>query len=277
MIMPTKHVQSPIVNTPVPQEAFLPTDSVGLALPNGLTLCLQSNQMISAANYVIEEVFVERQYVREGFEIGHEDTIVDIGGNMGIFALWAAPQAPQGRVISVEPIPELIACLEASLPFNSLENVRPVQKAVGAPDTVIDLSYYPGFNIISHRADFRRPAFARAKMYLKNFKTWTSPKTVRAQSVSIGQLLDDHAIDRVNFMKIDCEGGEYDIVRNVSASDWRRIDRIVIEFHEYHEHHRHADIVKALQENGFDVVVQKDPVTYRLMRFGTLWARRRHA
>jgi FkbM family methyltransferase len=277
MTMSAKHVQSPIINPSVPQEGFLPANSVGLALPNGLTLCLRSSQMMSAANYVIEEVFGERQYVREGFEIGHDDTIVDIGGNMGIFALWAAPQAPQGRVISVEPIPDLIACLEASLPLNSLENVTPVQKAVGAPGTVIDLSYYRGFNIISHRADFRRPAFARAKMYLKNFKTWSSPETVRAQSVSIGQLLDDHAIDRVNFMKIDCEGGEYDIVRNVSASDWRRIDRIVIEFHEYHEHHRHGDIVKTLQENGFDVVVQKDSVTYRLMRFGTVWAKRRRS
>jgi FkbM family methyltransferase len=276
MIISTEQTKSS-TSTLLVSEIARVAGMVELELPNGLTLCLRSSQMIPAASYVIAEVFGERQYAREGFEIGSEDTVVDIGANTGIFVLWAAPQASQGRIISVEPIPDLATCIKASLIMNSLENVTLIQKAAGAPNTLINLSYYPGFNIISHRSDFRRPLFAQAKMFLKNLKTWSAPESIRAQCVSIGQILDDNEVDRVNFLKIDCEGGEYDIVRNVGPHEWRRIDRIVIEFHEYHKHHRHSDIVQALQENGFDVVVEKDPMTYRLMRFGTIWgARRKH-
>lgn len=274
--MPAQEGRSPGYGSAIPRRTpAASTAPASLTLPNGLRLCLQSAQMIPAANYVVEEVFVERQYAREGFAIGEADTVLDVGANVGIFALWAAPQAPGGRIVSIEPIPDLAACLDASLRENSIHNVSLVRKALGAPDRTIELSYYPGFNIISHRSDFRRPAYARAKMYLKNFRTWSRPQRVRAECVSICQLLDDHAVERVNFAKIDCEGGEYEILRGMRPHDWRRFEHLVIEFHEYHEDQSHHEIVQILRDNDFDVSVEKDLITYRLMRFGTIWARRR--
>jgi len=264
----------------IPGPADLPPRSAGggvpanLALPNGLTLCLQSKTMIPAANYVVEEIFVEGQYTRKGFEIGESDTIVDVGANMGIFALWAAPQVPNGRIIAIEPIPDLAACLRASLGKNAIGNVSLVEKALGSPNSKIELSYYPGFNIISHRSDFRRPAYARAKMYLKNLSTWSTPKRLKVDCTSIGRLLDDHEVDRVDFLKIDCEGGEYDIVKNTGLRDWRRIDRLVIEFHEYHKSHSHLQLVQVLKNNGFEVDLDLHPINYRLMKFGTMWGKR---
>ncbi|HEX8125474.1 MAG TPA: FkbM family methyltransferase [Allosphingosinicella sp.] len=258
-----------------PATASAPDGSSGLTLPNGLRLCLGSRQMIPAANYVVEEVFVERQYARDGFAIGETDTVVDVGANMGIFALWAAPQAPRGRILSIEPIPELADCLDASLRENSISNVSVVRNALGRPGAKIELCYYPGFNIISHQSDFRRPAYARAKMYLKNFRTWSRPARVEARCVSLGGLLDDRGVERVNFLKIDCEGGEYEVMRGMRPQDWRRIDQLVVEFHEYRKDQDHTEIVRILEGNGFEVAIEKDPVTYRLMRFGTIWAKRR--
>lgn len=99
--------------------------------------------MIPAANHVVDEVFVERQYAREGFTIGEADTVPDVGANVGIFALWAAPQAPGGRIVSIGPIPDLAACLDSSLRENSICNVSLVRKALGAPDSTIEIRYYP--------------------------------------------------------------------------------------------------------------------------------------
>ncbi|SDZ01785.1 methyltransferase, FkbM family [Lysobacter sp. yr284] len=253
-----------------------PQPTAHVPLPNGLTLYLQSAHMRAAAEYVVDEIFVEKQYQREGFEIGHADTVVDIGANMGVFALWASPQAPAGRVISVEPVQEMMDCLRSNLDANRIRNVSAVQAAVGPSGQKIELTYYPGFNIISHRSDFRRPAYARLKMYLKNWRVWRAPERVRAACISVGELLDEHGVDRVDLLKIDCEGGEYEIVRGMSERDWSRIDRIVMEFHEYHKDQRHEQLVELLRNRGFEVEVEKDAMTYRLMRFGTLWARRAH-
>ena len=53
----------------------------------------------------LPEVFKRKSNPRPGFELRPHDTVIDIGGNIGIFLLRAAPQVPKGRLISVEPTP----------------------------------------------------------------------------------------------------------------------------------------------------------------------------
>lgn len=42
----------------------------------------------------------------------------------------------------------------------------------------------------------------------------------------------DYGIERVNFLKIDCEGVEYEIFFTASHEILRRIDKIAMEYHE---------------------------------------------
>lgn len=248
---------------------------VEMDLPNGLQLVLESTALLPAARYVVDEVFHERQYSRDGFEIGESDTVVDVGANVGVFSLWAAPQASRGRVVSVEPIPNLADCLGRSLTSNRIGNVTLVQTALGSGNGRMELLYYPGFNIISHRVDFRRPFYARLKIFLRYLSYWSGPRTITVPQTTLPKLLADEGIDHVDFLKIDCEGSEYAIFEGMRSEDWLKIDRMVIEFHEYHQNHRHEELVRVLHENGFEICIQKNPMAFRLMRFGTLWARRR--
>lgn len=74
-------------------------------LPNGLTVCYASKYDVS---FLYREIFEEQLYLQHGISLKQGDTVVDVGGNIGFFALFAAQQVgPSGQVVSVEPIPNL--------------------------------------------------------------------------------------------------------------------------------------------------------------------------
>lgn len=74
-------------------------------LPNGLTVCYASKYDVS---FLYREIFEEQLYLQQGVRLEQGDTVVDVGGNIGFFALFAAQQVgPSGQVVSAEPIPTL--------------------------------------------------------------------------------------------------------------------------------------------------------------------------
>ena len=74
-------------------------------LPNGLQVSYASKYDVS---FLYREIFQEQTYLQHGVQLAQGDVVVDVGGNIGFFALFAAQQVgPKGRVISLEPIPPL--------------------------------------------------------------------------------------------------------------------------------------------------------------------------
>ena len=68
---------------------------LNVGLPNGTVCHLTSESMRPLAKYLRWEIFKRGRYARVGFELRPGDTVIDIGGNIGVFVLWAAPQVPQ--------------------------------------------------------------------------------------------------------------------------------------------------------------------------------------
>jgi hypothetical protein len=56
-------------------------------------------------------------------------------------------------------------------------------------------------------------------------------------------------------LKLDCEGGEYDILLPLSDADLRRINRITMEYHNGLTDHNHTEIVEKLSRAGYQVEV----------------------
>jgi hypothetical protein len=65
---------------------------LNVGLPNGTVCHLTSESMRPLAKYLRWEIFTRGRYARTGFELRPSDTVIDIGGNIGVFVLWAAPQ-----------------------------------------------------------------------------------------------------------------------------------------------------------------------------------------
>jgi 2-polyprenyl-3-methyl-5-hydroxy-6-metoxy-1,4-benzoquinol methylase len=78
-------------------------------LPSGLRIRHVSKPDVP---FLYREVFEEQAYARHGVRLGPGDSVLDVGANIGMFALWAAERvAPGGRVVALEPLPPIYDAL----------------------------------------------------------------------------------------------------------------------------------------------------------------------
>lgn len=245
-----------------------------LPLPNGLTLSLNSNQQAGCARFIAREVFQKGVYVRPGFEIRPTDVIVDIGANAGVFALWAAPMASQGRVICIEPT-SVIECLEQSIRQNNLTNVTPVRCAISDSPGTLELTEYPGFNAVTHSSDFQPAQWGQFFIKLLWRKHSAEPIKTSCVCRTLEDVLREQGVAKIDLLKVDCEGSEYAIFESVSDECLSKVSKIVMEFHELHSSHDHRILVQRLQKAGFTVNVSRTMVERLFLKTGMIWATRR--
>ena len=69
-------------------------------------------------------------------------------------------------------------------------------------------------------------------------------------------------INKVDFLKVDCEGAEGFIFLNSSKSDWLKIKKVSIEYHDSVSILKHHIIIKKLTEFGFKTKLMKSDETY---------------
>ena len=79
-------------------------------------------------------------------------------------------------------------------------------------------------------------------------------KAIQVKCVTLKEVLDDNGIDRVDFLKLDCEGAEYKILQTIDESALNRINMVGMEFHG----HPREWFVSKLQELGFSVSQPKE-------------------
>lgn len=175
---------------------------------------------LSADVFFVREALVERQYNPPGFEIQPTDRIIDVGGNIGAFAVCAAVQAPRGRVVTLEPAAENFALLVRNLRLNRLRNVIPVPAAVLSDARPATLYLSPdGTGSHSIFADLAAAPHA-------------APHAVQpTDAVSLPELFERYELDVCQFLKLDCEGAEYEILYELPASYFPRIEKIALEYH----------------------------------------------
>jgi FkbM family methyltransferase len=203
---------------------------------------------LTADEFFIAEVVVERQYNPAGFEINATDTVIDVGGNVGAFAVWAGSCAGRGRVITLEPVAENFSLLIRNLRRNALSHVTAVPAAVlsqrGAATIYLSSQ---GTGSHSARREFTGP--------LRGEQT--------VEAVTIGDIFERFGIDRCDFLKLDCEGAEYEILEHLPPELFHRIGKLVLEYHTQAEESKRAQadgLIERLQDAGYRIENYTDVV-----------------
>jgi phthiocerol/phenolphthiocerol synthesis type-I polyketide synthase E len=81
-------------------------------LPNGLNIKCPSH---AAAVHRYRAIFDERAYLRHGLHIGCEAVVVDVGADVGLFSMFAALEAQDIKLFSLETDPQLFEMLRFNL------------------------------------------------------------------------------------------------------------------------------------------------------------------
>jgi FkbM family methyltransferase len=183
---------------------------------------------------IVSEVFRKRVYAPPGFEIAPDDTVLDIGAHIGIFTLFAARQTQAG-VYSYEASPINFECLSANIAANGFEHVHPAHAAVADRTGTLSLYLQPGTG--ANRISDVAAEAATAK--------------VEVQAVTLGNIFETHNLQRLDLVKMDCEGAEGLILPSASTEDLSRIRRLMLEFHDHLSPLRHDELERLLQSAGF--------------------------
>jgi len=261
-----------------------------VALPNGNVCYLTSRAMRGVAKFLRWETFNRGQYARPGFELRADDTVIDVGANIGMFALWSEPQIPRGRLICIEPNPSALECLRINISRNELRNVVIVPAAAGGEDGTLELISHPGWEALAHSASVEAPWFY-TKSRMGRLVRWllcgasgradqsAAEKSIVVQQMPLSRIMDEYGVTRVDLLKIDCEGSEYEVLRSLDAGHWASIDRVVIEFHDFGGDRNHRELLEILQNNGFDAEVMHTIMeSFSALvgaRVGIIWAKKR--
>jgi len=186
----------------------------------------------------LKEALIDRFYEAQGFEPQDGWTVVDIGAGIGEFTLYAAADNPTSRVIACEPFPESYALLCENLALNAVMNVQCCQKAVWSQTgrLQLDLSGGEPLQLISQAAKMDGDI----------------PGTIQVDCLSLADVITENTLNRIDLLKLDCEGAEYNILLGSEPDTLARIQRIVMEYHD-NGPHNHTELVELLQRQGYQV------------------------
>ncbi len=181
-------------------------------------------------------VYVERDYATFPIPWPTLRTIVDAGATTGCFTLWAHQKAPNARILAIEPNRTVFPFLVENVRANRLsEQVETMPVALGAR---------AGF------ADVVDPSYSTFATAIA--RSVASTSTV--DMTTLEHVLDEARFSSCDLLKIDIEGGEYDVLLVADASTLARIRTIVCEFHPM-PNHSVNELVRHLTDNGFRVSV----------------------
>ena len=130
-------------------------------------------------------------------------TCIDVGANIGAYTLvMAFATGPTGRVIAVEPNPEVASELRANLALNRLDNVAVVEAALTNKDGEAAL-YTCGED-------------APNTMVSSLKSSHLTQREVRVKTLTGRTLQDAHNITRCDLIKVDVLGGEMAMLEELS-------------------------------------------------------------
>lgn len=148
------------------------------------------------------------------FDIGVKDVVIDIGAHVGRFSLYAAAKAKAGAVYAFEPDPRNLNKLAENIKINNLSNLHYFGKAVTGTGDNVTL--------------YLSPDSAENSLYA----TTQASVPQAIAGITLANIFKENNIETCNFLKLDCEGSEYDILFSLPQSYWPRIDKLVLEYHD---------------------------------------------
>ena len=222
-------------------------DHAVLILRNGYKVKLRVRSTDLQAFF---NVWIIQEYNKPDYQILENDIIIDIGAHIGLFSLYVSQFCKRGKIFSFEPIDENYKLLLENIKLNKIENIIAVQKAVSGDEKTIKI--YLNEDQAAHSAYSHGDSF------------------IETESISLKEIIDVNSIKKCNFLKIDCEGAEYGILKSVPDEYFKAIMKIGME---YHFSDTKSNLLKELKERlqMRDYEIQENPLSNGL---GLLFAKR---
>ncbi len=168
--------------------------------------------------FVFREIFLNFCYY---INLGKSNPkIIDCGSNIGLSVLFFKMFYPNSSIIAFEPQPDAFSCLEKTIQCNQITEID-IHQAL--------LTTKPGPSSLF--VDSTKPGSLIASTEAKRM----SDKSIKVEGVRLSSFISDN----VDLVKIDVEGGEYELIFDlVDSGKISKVSHLLIEYH------HHIDVQK---------------------------------
>ncbi|MBN2154928.1 MAG: FkbM family methyltransferase [Candidatus Lokiarchaeota archaeon] len=222
-------------------------------LPNGET-CYYIDKLSALKSY--EEIFNACIYENHGLGVKDGDLVFDVGANIGMFTRFISKKAKDLTIYTFEPIPAIFKVQE-----KNLELIKRTHKfqlfniGLGNKEENIEINYYPraitlsaiipidlklalknsleNWDQIIEIVSFARfiPKFLRKPFTKLAHKYMFKKKRVPIKVRPLSDIIKETKVNSIDFLKMDAENYEWQILQGISDSDWKLIKQIAMEVH----------------------------------------------
>ena len=196
-------------------------------------------------------LLIDEQFFGNGYKKldAKGSIVVDVGANIGDTAIYFALNGAK-HVYAFEPYPYPYGIAKRNIKENGMnDRITLINAGCGASDSYMSVD-----------------SGLKSKSYTQ---LSGSNAGNRVRMLSLDTVAKRYCNSKA-IMKIDCEGGEYDIILNASNVTLRKFKQIMIEYHDGYK-----NLEKKLRSAGFDVRDTRPlTISYGYRLFGMMFATR---
>jgi FkbM family methyltransferase len=211
--------------------------------------------------FIYDEIF--RLGCYDGIRLPQRPLVIDVGANIGMFALFVKLRYPDAEILAFEPAPESASVFRQNMDLHGLDGVQVAEIALGScQEHSAPFTYYPAIPGNSTRYPGQKGA-AKAALS-KIYSARVAERLYKGRDITVpverlsGFLSADRAVD---LLMIDVEGGEVDVLRGIDPEHWPLIRQAVIKVAVKLEDDggRLDSVCGLLRSRGFDPSVGPEP------------------
>jgi FkbM family methyltransferase len=189
----------------------------------------------------LREIFVDEAY-KADFKTPNP-YIIDCGSNIGLAVLYLTSKYPDAQVVAFEPDDTNFSYLQKNIRDNNLVNVELRKEAVWKEDTTLQ---------------FASEGTLGSKISHEGVPGGQGKDTIVVKAMRLKNLLNRP----IDFLKLDIEGAEYEVVKDC-ADRLHLVEFLFVEFHGYFSKtHELTEILQIGEANGFAYYIREAAAVY---------------
>jgi len=220
------------------------------------------------------------EYLKNDITINSQDTIVDIGANIGVFG-HRILQKCTPEILAFEPVDAIFEVLKRNADLSKNNKYKTFPYGISNKNEYIDFVYYPNCPALSTSSpemwDDKQQLLLAIKGSIEFApKEWWWTKFIPAQFYSLisywmrrnarhlkcelktlSYVIANNSIDKIDLLKIDCEGNELKVLEGIDDIHWPLIKQVVLEIHNIDD--RLNKTIKILKTHQFKLKIEKEP------------------
>ena len=211
-------------------------------LRNNFSVSVPKQLIVEFKECLFEEVYYK--HLPKKIYSVNNPIVIDIGANAGYFTIFSILKLKDPKIIAFEPIKRNYFFLQDNLATAKNNKLAIVNKAVNDKNGELILKFDKTKEFTTSASLYDNPYGSDEEIVI---------------STSLESIFSDYDLSKIDILKLDCEGAEYNIIYNTPSHFFEKVNCITMETHKgKNEKENNSELANYISDLGFHVKTKHD-------------------